>query len=118
MAVLASFVALCPAVWGSGLGGTVLAWHAPAKMADGRTAAHVGAYRIYWGLRPGVYSGSLYVASPAAGAILSGLPIGLLYFAIAAIGTDGAEGIPSYEISRAVSAVYTTLSEPFALAFQ
>ena len=80
-------------------------WTPPKTMADGTEPAVLSGYRVYWGSAPGVYTDSSLIADPAATGVTLQVVPGLTYFAVAAIGADGAEGSLGIEVSSVIGPV-------------
>jgi len=116
MQVAPGFVAICvkstaPPPAPTPTGSATLSWTPPETMADGSGPAVLAGYRIQWGPAPEIYmygeqiAGSKVVADPAATtANVTGLPLGLTYFVVRAIGANGQESWPSFWRSKVITA--------------
>ncbi len=91
-------------------GSATVSWAAPTRMADDSTPAVLSGFRVQWGPSPRIYNaseftGSLAVNDPAAtSATVTGLPLGLTYFVVRAIGVGGLESYPSFASSKVITA--------------
>lgn len=117
MQVAPGFVAICvkstapPPPPPAPTGAVTLSWVPPDTMADSRVPAVLSGYRIQWGPAPEIYmygepiAGSKLISDPAATmATITGLPLGLTYFVVRAIGSNGEESWPSFWRSKVITA--------------
>lgn len=103
LAFAALFAFLAPAQAATeDLGQFTVSWTPPAWMADGSSPARIAGYRIYWGSSPGVYpSSQLVLDSAATSATVKGVPLGMVYVVVTALGL---ESEVSVEVSKDIVA--------------
>ena len=90
---------------GSGQGKANLSWEAPTTNADGSTLTDLASYRIYYGTTSPLSktnSQGLDVGNTTT-YTLSGLDIGIFYFAASAMDFRGNESNLSNEVSKEIS---------------
>jgi hypothetical protein len=76
----------------SATGSATLSWSAPTANADGSPLAGLAGYRIYYGVDPGRLDHRMEIPDrTATTATVNGLSPGKWYFAVTAVGDDGAE---------------------------
>jgi hypothetical protein len=83
-------------------GSVALRWQPPTQLIDGSPLPGLSGYRIYYGTAAGSYLGYKEIGPEVGSAYSLELPSGEYYFAMTAIGLDGAESAYSNEVQKIV----------------
>ena len=81
-------------------GSMQLSWTAPTENVNGSALTNLAGYRIYYGVQPGGYNGSVDVNVSSATQYDLSVPVGTYYLAMTALDADGNESGYSNQIIK------------------
>ncbi|MGH8319491.1 MAG: fibronectin type III domain-containing protein [Steroidobacteraceae bacterium] len=85
-------------------GGVTINWTPPTQNTNGTSITNLAGYDINYGTSSGDYTQTVSVSNPGiASYVVDNLTPGTYYFSVTAYNSDGAQGLPSPEVSATVN---------------